>query len=756
MKFLRVRTWAVVFLVAGLGKADARQRERDNPSPLDWYNISWPTPSTDSSGSMPLGNGDIGINLWVEEGGDLLFYISKTDAWSENAQFLKLGRVRVKLSPTPFRKGSPFLQTLKLQQGEITIRAGQPASAITLRIWVDANQPVIRIEAGSPKPFQLETLLEVWRNRERTLEGKELDAAYGMEGSPHPVVVLPDTILPAKDDRIVWFHRNTHSIWPETMKLQGLEPLMKELADPLLNRTFGGAIQGKGLIQVSQNSLKSSMPRKQFVLSMYALNQQTASTEEWLRSLDDLMLRIEGKSLEHARESHRKWWRDFWSRSWIRISGSVEAENVSRGYALQRFLNGCAGRGKFPIKFNGSIFTVDARQKEEIFDADYRRWGGPYWFQNTRLAYWPMPASGDLDLMQPLFRMFLEAMPLSEKRTRLYFGHEGAFFPETMYFWGTYANTNYGWDRRGKSVSQVDNPYIRYYWQGGLELSAMMLDYFDYSQDAHLLSSTLLPLADAIVRFYDQHYPRDTQGKLLLKPAAALETWHEAVNPLPEIAGLGVVLNGLLSLPPGTTTDDRRATWKRLREELPVLPVKEENGNTRLLAAQELIGPVRNIENPELYAVFPYRLYGVGKPGLEAARYTFEQRRIKKTGGWHQDAIQAAYLGLTEAARSDVRQNFSTHHERSRFPAFWGPNYDWIPDQDHGNVALMALQSMLMQAEGSRILLFPAWPKFWDVQFKLRAPSNTAVEGVYRAGRLERLVVTPEGRRKDLVKMDPQ
>jgi alpha-L-fucosidase 2 len=71
---------------------------------------------------------------------------------------------------------------------------------------------------------------------------------------------------------------------------------------------------------------------------------------------------------------------------------------VTQAYALQRFINACAGRGNLPIKFNGTLFTVD-----EVFDPDYRRWGGPYWLQNTRLPYWSMLASGDYDLMQPLF-----------------------------------------------------------------------------------------------------------------------------------------------------------------------------------------------------------------------------------------------------------------------------------------------------------------------------------------------------------------
>ncbi|MHC1767151.1 MAG: DUF5703 domain-containing protein [Verrucomicrobiia bacterium] len=51
--------------------------------PLDAYNVVWTTPSKDSSGSMPLGNGEVGVNLWVEPDGDLLFYIARTDAWDE-------------------------------------------------------------------------------------------------------------------------------------------------------------------------------------------------------------------------------------------------------------------------------------------------------------------------------------------------------------------------------------------------------------------------------------------------------------------------------------------------------------------------------------------------------------------------------------------------------------------------------------------------------------------------------------------------
>src|SRR2546425_2804687 len=102
---------------------------------------------------MPIGNGDIGLNVWVEEDGDLLCYIAKTDAFDENDHLLKLGRMRIRLNPNPFRGGAPFRQTLTLSSGEVEIRAGHSGWETVLRVWVDANQPVIRVEAEGQQEF---------------------------------------------------------------------------------------------------------------------------------------------------------------------------------------------------------------------------------------------------------------------------------------------------------------------------------------------------------------------------------------------------------------------------------------------------------------------------------------------------------------------------------------------------------------------------------------------------------------------------
>jgi alpha-L-fucosidase 2 len=109
-----------------------------------------------------------------------------------------------------------------------------------------------------------------------------------------------------------------------------------------------------------------------------------------------------------------------------------------------------------------------------------------------------------------------------------------------------------------------------------------------------------------------------------------------------------------------------------------------------------------------------------------------------------------AYLGLTADARTGVVARARSHDPAERFPAFWGPNYDWTPDQDHGGALMKAVQSMLLQTDGRKIYLLPAWPRDWNVEFKLHAPGQTILEGAYRDGKIVSLTITPESRRADL------
>lgn len=707
---------------------------------------------------MPLGNGDIGINLWAEKDGSISFYVGKTDSWSENGRLLKLGLVKIKLDPNPFAADS-FEQILDLQTGSIKITSQTPQTSLELLIWVDANRPVIRVQGNSSKPIEIQAQLHLWRQEQRQVsDAQEMHSFCGQNPPETPYTVYPDTVADTPD-RITWYHRNESSMWAENLRFQALQDLAQTTHDPLLNLTFGATILGHDLEKIDSCQLRSKQAVKNFEIAAFVLTAQTDTADQWLTQLEESIDTHGIQPSENDYAAHCQWWAEFWSRSFIEISGHDQAQQINQAYNLQRFMVACAGRGKFPIKFNGSIFNVDWNLQGECFDPDYRRWGGGYWFQNTRLIYWPMLQAGDCDLIKPFFDMYLNALPLAQKRTQKYFNCPGAFFPETMNFWGTYLNQNYGFDRTDKHCSYVQNTYIRRYWQGGLELTSMMLDYVEFTQDTDFLQNQLLPFADNILKFYHSYYSKlDDNGKIIFQPAQSLETWHDAVNPLPVIAGLKWVLTKLQQIPSQYVAPEKTQWWMDFLDKLPPLPTRTYvwEQKTELLPALQY-DTCSNSENPELYAVFPYRLYGIGKPNLETALVTWENRRVKRTGCWTQDPIQAALLGLTEQVQTYLIKNATTmdistkHPKNIRLSAFVGPNFDWIPDMDHGGVTSVGLQQMLMQCEDSVIRLLPAWPKDWNVNAKLHAPKNTTVQFSYQNGKITQLNVNPDHRKNDII-----
>ncbi|MEN6336656.1 MAG: DUF5703 domain-containing protein [Phycisphaerales bacterium] len=902
---------------------------------LDDYNVTWDSPSVDHHGSMPLGNGDITLNAWVTQAGDIQFFIGKSDAWDDNARLVKVGAVRVHLEPNPFADNPPFRQTLSLRDATLKVEAGDGPRKVGVRVWVDANHPVIHVAVDSVSPVEATAVAELWRTSRREEAQLQTSDVLLNPKLPReqqtPMIVEPDTVLADQQGRIGWYHHNVKSVGPKLLaEIQGLTGFAQP--DPLLGRTFGAVVTAAGGERVDNLHLRSPRgTRHQF--NVFVLTRHPALPAEWLADMDQTVRQVESQDFAVRRWQHEQWWASFWGRSWIRaatssqipsspvesivpanehavrigldqsggnrytgeigrasvfsspltdaqvkelatldrgatppqpparlwtgattgpipdsaswdfsrgfaieawlnpqelpaggarivdkitpggadgflfdtfpgnslrlICGSAQlsvkdalpagrwthvaavadsqaggcriyvngklaagssqeavadqAAHVSRMYHLQRFVNACAGRGAYPIKFNGSLFTVPAGDRD---DPDYRRWGPGYWWQNTRLPYFSMCTSGDFDLMEPLWRMYAgPVLELSKYRTKLYCGHEGAFLPECIYFWGPVFSETYGWTPFEQRTDKLqESGYHKWEWVGGLELCWMMLDYYEHTLDRKFLQDTAVPFAHEILTFFDRHYSTDAQGKLLMQPSQALETWWECINPMPELAGCTAVTERLLSLPADSVPAGERELWQRLHDKLPPLPLRDVEGG-KALAPAEKFDRKQNIENPELYAVFPFRLIAVNRPNLDWGIEALKHRWDKGHAGWRQDDVFMAYLGLTQDACRGLTERAGHHDPGERFPAFWGPNYDWTPDQCHGGVLLETFQSMLMQTDGRKILLMPAWPRNWDVDFKLHAPLQTVIEGSYRDGRLRELKVAPESRRADVVDM---
>jgi alpha-L-fucosidase 2 len=727
--------------------------------------VTWTELGHNENDSMPIGNGDLAANVWTEQNGDLMLLVAKADAWTELGKLVKLGRVRIQIAPNPFVGAADFQQVLRLENGSIEIKRG--ANAVL--VWVDANRPVIHVEATLEHPATMQARLELWRTKTHPYNESSPDKGGLFEMGDHaiPLNFEADTVIPANASQVTWFHFNPSSIYPILLEQEHLESLSQKYPDPLLHRCFGAVLTGPGLVSSDDHTMKSAVPERSLRLDVVGLTKTgAASPEAWKSGLDSLVKKVSAVPIDSARAAHQQWWRDFWNRSWIHLSGTEDATRVSQGFIMQRYMMAASSRGAYPSKFNGGLFTVghdmpaNVESTNKDHNPDFRAWGSSYWNQNNRLLYWPLIETGDFDLLKPWFDMYVNALPLARDRTQAYFHHAGAAFIETGYFWGLPNLNDFGWDN---PTTELKSEWMRYHIQGTLEVISQMLDEYDITQDAEFARKDIIPFADAIVTYYNLHWPRGEDGKIKFAPVQSLETYQRiAVNPTPDIAGLKHVLTRLLELPSAWTSPQQRSTWSKELAELPAIPIGktangklppfgagDHDGKPTILPA-ESYGKTSNAENPELYVIFPYRLYGVGKPDLSLARNTFAARRFPWDVCWGQDGPQSALLGLTAVAKKAAIDEFTDYGDE-RFSWFWKAGGDWIPDLDNGGTGMITLESMLMQYDGKRIQLLPAWPNDWTADFKLHAPYRTTVEGHVENGKITDLKVTPQSRAKDVI-----
>jgi hypothetical protein len=394
--------------------------------------------------------------------------------------------------------------------------------------------------------------------------------------------------------------------------------------------------------------------------------------------------------------------------------------------------------------------------------------------QNQRLVYFPMIKSGDWDMLQAQFDFYLRILKNAELRSKVYWNHGGACFTEQMENYGLPDYAEYGQNRPAGFDKGVEyNAWLEYLWDTVLEFCLMMLDEQQYT--GRQLQQQI-PFIESCLRFFDEHYQYlahlrgarqlDGDGKLILFPGSGAETFKMAYNSSSTIAGLWTVTTRLLALNETmlansgeSSTDtanmrlvtERNSYLKGLLRRLPSISYREFNHHVTISPAKSW-ERINNVESPQLYPVFPWRMFGVGKPGLDTALNTWNYDstviRFRSHVGWKQDNIWAACLGLKDEAWRLT--SLKLKNSERRFPAFWGPGFDWVPDHNWGGSGMIGLQEMLLQTDGRRILLLPAWPSTIDVHFRLHAPYGTTVEAELKNGKIVSLKVTPQERARDV------
>lgn len=761
-----------ILIMIGLLSGNSLQGN-ENKSDPDPYNIVWNSQSEDSGGSMPVGGGNLQLNAWCEQD-EILFYIGSTDCYLDNSTTLgKLGRVRLHITPNPFQH--QFKQELRLKESEIVF-IGDNGFKLTLH--TDVFHPVVNAEITSDTPVSIKASYETWK--------------LTAECTP--------------DNKILFYHRNSgeNKKLEKDIKDQKLEKIRNLINDPISNLTSGGLMYANGLVCAETDSgvylktpyksfsLQSDKPAKSLNLQIAIRIQQDGTLQQWKEKLNASAQEAQN-NIKPDREKSKTWWDGFWNRSYIHINPQYNTQaahnnaaatdsarmawQVGRNYQLFRYMLGCTSGATHPALFNGGIFNFDSPYGAP----EFRMWQEcEFMAQNQRLVYWPLLKSGDFDIMQPVLTMYKRLLPLQKARAKEYWNIEGAAYPEALTIYGlqgVYGNPEMMNDCFGRCPDRKRTEYghsglihLEYHYTSMLDFAYMATEYARFGGEE---LKEVLPFIQHAVKFFDNYYQQKNEqrtgkrlekGKLVLYPSSALELYAGAKNPTDVIAGLRAITRNILTFPSLTAED--RTYFESLQKRLPEIPLAKKDGHTVFPPAEswELEGSQSNMEFPQLYTLFPFENYTFGDAGLTTARNTWlynSKDSIQKNYiCWFQGGIYTAHLGLTDEAKQYAIKKFLHPYAGKkdekitayRFPTFWAnPGFCHAPDIDHGGAAMVGLQDMLMQTSGNKIHLLPAWPSGWDCDFKLHAPHNTIVEGSIRNGKIEKLQVTPQSRKKDIV-----
>lgn len=764
--------------------------------------VVWTTPSSNPAESMPFGGGDIGGNVWVENG-DVFFYLQQSGCFSDNGEYLKLGRWRVSMTPNPLKGFKTFNQTLNLRDGYISFTIGNDSVNVHLNIWVDIPTRSVQLAIASDKNINLTVSYENWRTRTYVLENDNHGrfGAYALEYYPGELRKGLDNVS-YTDEGIMFYHRNSPSaLSPQLMiSQQGLEEYKGFIVDKNSNLTFGGFISGKDFEPAPQGigvfydtpyeawKLKSKRSSKSHQLTISTCRKQTATLAEWKTELTKSV-----KLSEKARGNHRKnikWWNEFWNRSYILTDPyhkdkDVRAWQIGRNYQLMRYQLGCNYYGEYPSKFNGGNFTFDPITVEKKYkhDPDWRQWGGDvFTAQNQRLLYWPLLKTGDFEAMKSQFNLYEWGLNGAKAKVRKNFGHNGAMYCEYAHSSGLDIPSGWGWlngngrlrgieipfgDSRADATKGYNsivekgimaNPMISYHWESQVENAYMILEYNRYSGQS---IDRYLPFIKNSLIFFDEHYrvrqamrngsELDSDGKIVFYPATSCESYRGARNPADLVSGISACLESLIGLKSDSISTNEREYFHQYLNRMPGLYFVPDSTGRTIVKPAESYKKYQNEECPQFYPLFPFNRYDIESPEIEFFRNTWERGNFikDKIDSWHQDGIFYARMGITEKAYAYNKRKLADSPRR--YPTFWGPGHDWTPDHNWGGSGMIGLQEMLLQTVDDKIYILPAWPKDRDVCFKLHAPHQTVVEVHYLGGEIIKLDVTPQSREKDII-----
>ncbi len=716
-------------------------------------------PSDDAGYVMPVGSGDLSAMLRYADAWEV--HLSKTDSFGPGS-ILSPGHVQLDFGLSNDQI-TDFEQRLDLNRGSVSLAIKTPEGGITAECWGvrGANVLVVDVRDTRPAP-QANVTFSIWR------PGMDLSVADG--------VLLAREVHDCDESggRVV----DPARVSPQD-RVYGLE-----VATALAVGGDAGLLQATGETReaagIKTVALRPTVEGSYRVLIACATSYDGKAQAAARGALDSLL----ASDLSWVRSEHLAWWDEFWTASFVDLYGR-DADRLTQLWHVTLYSYASVGEGPVLPKFNGGPGLVHE---------DDRCWGWGYWWQNTRELIWPMYAANHLRYAQDHLGFYDRAFMHYKRRT----ADQGKL---GIRVWEDALPARPGSVTAGKVVSSFDpqalaaaqadrrmqsvpSGYNARSMAQGAELVQLLFDWVAFTGDAGYLRTVVAPWLKEVVLFYLSFLKLEDDGLYHMTPSDALEMWWEVRDPMTDMCAVRYCFWQALNHGAdfGYEPEFLQAIRERL-DRLAPLPT----GHIKRRAAREgevpagrpdyvgqaadlepaddqyapmaafLADPcIYNMEQPELYVIFPFGLVDATAPDADYQRAlkAFRARQNPNSAGWSQCGIQAARLRLPDTV--DVIMDHVRRHQLYPYGGWVNVaaplkgsklGLSDVPYFDAAGVNVTALQESLLQSHvrtspertdplsGGPICILPAVRDDWAGRFRLRARGGFLVNVEFQARR---------------------
>ncbi len=699
---------------------------------LSKHDIVYKTPAYEGFEGFPVGNGDMGGMIWNTNNG-LEVQINKNDLFDqsheESRATLRGGaRLNIDLGAPGFEWTylDEFDGRLSLKNAEVLMNAKTPFMENRINSWLTHDKNVWCFSIRSScfdhlrDGTKIRVSLERWGSR----------AFPGWYG---------------------YFSKDTKSgLGKANSVISGNDLVLEEAFQGL---RFSVACRILGEITspeiISSNRLelktKDKIPNHDItvIVSIATSNESENPTQKAVELLDN----FEIQTVQKEKEAHQQWWRNFWNESFVHLENDY-IENI---YYLRRYLMGSSSRGRFPVVFNGGLWT---------WNHDVRNWVTQHHW-NTQQQYWGLCPQNDCDLMLPYLNTYFRLMSKAEAHAKKRGAENSILWSEPHDFFGSMTF----WDRG----DMLNN------FTPACQIAGYFWDYFQFTCDTAFLAKKGYPFMKKAAEFYVRKLQWDSlKNEYFIFPSQPYENprSNNLRNPITDRNVIIANFTNCIKAANILHTDKGKIRqWQEIVDHLWPIPYQIVPDLGEVIAHAwypdgsifpkvEERGPWLSHMSASTSSVFPAGLLGLDEQNNREfnAMTTMISHRPAQVNAISPEPIVAARLGMGndvfKMMQNGIRRlqhfpqglfynidhwyNLSLYMDSVKTPDITTQR-DYIYDErahypnklpakpfiqcglEPMSIYGAAVNEMLLQSNEGKIRVFPAIPDGWETSFKLLA-----------------------------------